>query len=308
MSDSLILIGTFFPMCPRSILLEKQMKSNLEGKTIIDVTWEKYYTGQYSWHGDNIPGLEKMKNQRIIFADASNILTENGMLAFFAYADGGIRYYVQSEQIHLPKIKKSVSHAYYAKFKLDDGSCLVINLYGWGTFFKVFNVNTSEINTECLSKSKRYPFIPKPPIDITDEEDFSFEKFQNWLLEHPNANIIESCATAKGAFRIDNPVMNYILLISKIHPRTKTRVLSDNEICLVYSNTKKMVENYKSGIHVCKQTDIFGNKVESENDILWMNSASFGKPCPICGTPIEAAPIAGTKMYFCPNCQIIKKT
>ena len=88
-------------------------------------------------------------------------------------------------------------------------------------------------------KNGRYPFLPKNPVDVTDEEDFSYNRFRDWLLANPGLNIIESCATVKGAFRIDNPVMNYILLISKVHPRTKTRALSGEETRAIFDKHGK---------------------------------------------------------------------
>ena len=300
-------MGTLPPMCPRSIFLEKQLKSALEGKTIVGANWDKHYTGKYSWHGDTIPNLEKLSGSRIIFADASCCITDNGLLVFYAYTEGGLRYYHNGEQIIIPSVKKSVTHAYYACILLFDGSCLGINQYNWGTIFKVFDVSSEKVNNKYESKNRRYPFILKSPIDITDSEDFTLEKFIKWLAANPGMNIIENCATAKGAFRIDIPVMNYILLISKVHPKTKTRALTDDEIQLIYNNTLSLISDYKSGFKVCRHTDIYGNIIEEQNDVLWMNSKTLSTPCPVCGTLIEAVPAAGTKMYFCPSCQVIKQ-
>lgn len=300
-------IGTYPPLFPRSIFIEKQIMPALEGKTIIKTSWEKYYTGKYSWHGDSVPGFDELPGQTIIFADASYILTDKGMLVFYAYTDGGLRFFDKGEAIDLQRATKSASHGYHAKIFLDNGSCLGVNQYGWGTLFKVFKVDLGEIDTQRVGKSGRYPFLPKNYIDVTDEEDFTYERFCDFLIKFPGANIIECCAAAKGAFRIDNPVMNYILHIARVHPRTKARLLTEGEIRAIFDNTKKLVVEYKSKTRVCEHTDIFGNFVPPDNDIVWMTSAVLGKPCPVCGSPIESVPAAGTKMYFCPTCQVIKK-
>lgn len=302
-----IKIGTYSPMFPRSIFNEKQLKSVLEGKTISKTSWERYYTGKYSWHGDSIQGFDELSGHTIIFADASYILTDKGVLIFYAYMDGGLRYFHEREEINLQKADKPATHGYHAKIFLDDGSCLGVNQYGWGTLFKVFKVDLGMIDYGRSGKNGRYPFLSKSPIDINDEEDFTFNRFRDWLSDNPSANIIESCATAKGALRIDNSVMNYILLISKVHPRTKTRMLTDDEIRAIFDNTVKLIGEYKSGARICGHTDIFGNVISPDNDVLWMTSAVLGSPCPVCGLPIEATPAAGTKMYYCPGCQVIKK-
>jgi len=293
-------------MCPRSIMLEKDLKPALEGKTIACADWQRYYTGKYSWHGDEVPELEELAGGKIIFAGASCILTDNGMLLIFAYMDGCVRYYEKGETIDLPVLKKSVTHGYHATIKLDDGATLGFNLYSWATFYKVFKIDTAEIDTRFACKSKRYPFIPKSPIEVTDPEDFTLERFREWLSDRPNVNIIENCATAKGAFRIDNPVMNYILRISKIHPLTKTRTLTEAEVFAIYDNTTKLVGEYRTGVRISEHIDIYGRQVVAHNDVLWMNTSVLSAPCPVCGAPIAAVPAAGTKMYYCPVCQVRK--
>ena len=300
-------LGTYPPMFPRAVFLEKQLRSLLTGMVIMKTSWERYYTGDYSWYGDVIPGFNELSGHKIVFADASCILTDKGALVYYAYSDGGLRYFREGETITYPKAVKSASHGYYAKLFLTDGSCLAVNQYGWGTLFKVFQVDLGAADVWFNGKNGRYPFLPSGPIDISDEEDFTYERFRNWLGEYPNANIIETCATAKGALRIENPVMNYILLISKVHPRTKTRALTESEMRAVYDNTLNLVRAYKSGARICGHTDIFGNVVPPDNDILWMTASTLGTPCPVCGSPIASTPAAGTKMYFCPGCQIIKK-
>jgi hypothetical protein len=300
-------IGTYPPMCPRGIFLEKQIRQALVGKTIINTAWEKYYIGNYSWHGGFIQGFDNLYDHKIIFADASYILTHKGSLIFYAYLDSGLRYFNKGEELNIQKAVKPATHGYHAKIFLDDGSCLGINLYGWATLLKVFEADLEQINDQRSNKNGRYPFLPKSYIDVTDEEEFTYTKFMDWLSANPSSNVIESCSTVKGAFRIDNPVMNYILLISKVHPKTKVRALTETEVRAIYDNTFKIIGEYKAETRVCAHTDIYGNTVQSHNDVIWMNSSVFYTPCPSCGTLIDATPAAGTKMYYCPSCQVIKK-
>jgi len=297
----------YLPLCPRSIFIEKQLKTALQGKVITNVSWEKYYTGEYSWHGDEIPGLEKTVSSRILFADACNILTDSGIHVFFSCMDGGLRYFDKGEPIRVPKAKKSISHGYHLLMALDDGSSFGANLYGWGTVIKTFEIDLGRVNSQYEGKTREYPFLPKSPIDVTDSEDFTLERFREWLSEKPGVNIVECCSTAKGAFRIENQVMNYILLKARIHPLTKARALAEDDIQTLYYTTVSVIGEYKSGYRVCEHTDIYGHAIEAKNDVLWMNSAVLNTPCPFCGSPIMSKPAAGTKMYFCPCCQVVKK-
>lgn len=284
-------------------MLTQQIKPNLESKTITGAVWEKYYEGNYSWHGDEILGLSEIIGGKIIFADASFLLTDSGKLIFYAVTGGDMRYFRKNEPVVLPKTKKAVSHAYHMKIELDDGSCFGLNLYGWGTAFKIYDVDVSQIDTRYQNRSERYPFLPKNPIDVTDPADFTLEKLQTWLFDKPSLNIIEACATSNGAFGITIPVMNYILLLSKVHPKKKVRALTLENIRAIYDNTHKIISEYQSGQRICKHINIFGKTVKAQNDVLWMNSKTLGEPCPLCGTPIDATPAAGTKMYYCPECQ-----
>ncbi|MDD4165379.1 MAG: hypothetical protein PHD66_09310 [Eubacteriales bacterium] len=77
--------------CPLSIMLKRQIKPMLEGKTITRVLWDKYYEGKYSWHGETIPGLDETVGGKIIFADASFLLTDNGKFIFYAVMNGDMR-------------------------------------------------------------------------------------------------------------------------------------------------------------------------------------------------------------------------
>ena len=181
-------------------------------------------------------------------------------------------------------------------FCFNDNSCVTLVLYGWSTRFGIRKNDMGHVT-----------IMPKSPVEVTDDTSFTLDNFKKWLIDRGNMNIVENCSTAKGAFDIYNPVMSYILLISNIYPKTKTRNIADDEIEKLYCNIKNIVEDYKSGRRICEYIDIFANNIDSKNDVVWLNSNMLGKPCPICGTPIDFTPCAGTKMYFCPNCQKIKK-
>lgn len=282
------------PSVPVSIFIDKEIKI-IENKVIKDVKCELIYEGRYSWHGASFDNLHEVVGSRIIFADAHYIYTDNSKAIDIGYFHGDLRFYTDIADIQRSKLKKPVTHGYMVTFLFDDASCLVLTLYSWSTHFaiKEFDKNTSRLKQTA--------------IDASDENDFTLERFKDFYAGREKENIIENCSTAHGAFDIDNPVMSYILLISGIHPRTKTNKLSDAEIAALYANTKTLIVDYKTGKRICEYNSIFGGKIEAKNDILKMNSNILGKPCPICGTPIDSVPCAGTKMYFCPKCQVIKK-
>ena len=280
---------------PVSLLITQQIKPLIEGKTIAEIKCETYYKGRYSWHGDSFHNLEDVKNSKIIYADSNFILTDSNHIIEFGYFTGDLRYFNDVAEINIKPSKKSETDGYILTFYFTDNSCMTLILYSWSTWFSINENNIGQPEV-----------IPKSPIEITDDIVFTLDNFKKWLAERGNMNIVENCSTVKGAFDIYNPVMSYILLISKIYPRTKTRSLSDDDIERLYNNIKNIVDDYKTGKRICEFDDIFGNKVNAENDVVWLNAGTLGKPCPVCCTPIDFTPCAGTKMYFCPSCQVKK--
>ena len=283
------------PSFPVSLLTEQQLKPIITGKIIAEIKCEIYYKGRYSWHGESFYNLDIIKNAKIIYADSNFILTDNNYIIEFGYFTGDLRYFNDVSLIDINPSKKSATDGYILTYYFSDNSCMTLVLYSWSTRFNIRKNNIGQPD-----------IIPKSPIEITDDINFTFECFKKWLNDRGNINIIENCSTVKGAFDIYNPVMSYILLISKIYPRTKTRSLSDEEIIVLYTNIKNIANDYKTGKRVCEFDDIFGNKIKAKNDIMWMNINTLGKPCPVCNTPIDFTPCAGTKMYFCPSCQVKK--
>lgn len=283
------------PSVPISIFIEKELKPLIEGKIITDAHCEMIYEGKYSWHGDSFDNLKEIVNSKITYADSHYIYTDNGKVIDIGYFHGDLRYYSDTEEIQKSKLKNPVTHGYMVTFIFHDSSCLTLTLYSWSTHFNIRAFNEHD----CRLK--------QTPIDAADEKDCTLDRFRTWLADKGKENIIENCSTVHGAFDIDNAVMSYILLISGVHPRTKTNKLSDAEIKTIFDNTTKLMGEYKSGERICQYNNIFGGKIEAKNDIMRMSSNALGKPCPRCGTLIDFVPCAGTKMYFCPKCQVVKK-
>jgi hypothetical protein len=107
-----------------------------------------------------------------------------------------------------------------------------MTLYSWSTHFSI------------RAFDKKATRLKQTTIDAADEKDLTLDRFKAWLADKGKENIIENCSTAHGAFDIDNPVMSYILLVSGVHPRTKTNKLSDAEITAIYDNTTKLIDEY----------------------------------------------------------------
>lgn len=168
----------------------------------------------------------------------------------------------------------------------------MIALSGWSCRF----------NIRKKDAAVKYPFVTKYPVDLTDEEDFTPENFRNWLDTKKNAGITEACVTVKGAFDATVSFMNYVLWMTKTHPKTKVDQLTGKQIETMYETLKQLVYEHKNHIRTCEQTDIYDHPVLAKNPAV-MDSKRYKKPCPVCGEQTDFVSGGGTKFYFCPGCQ-----
>jgi formamidopyrimidine-DNA glycosylase len=276
----------------KEILITRQINDELKGKTIRDIIIELDVIpgGSYPPNTLDFSNTDKLIEHKIIKADAGHIFAESDYFAEFCYQyDNCIGYFKNGEKITVVRKNEPKGGAFSVKFIFDDG-CLVILLNQWSCGFSIKHINT----------------LGKAPIDVFDDNDFTIEKFEHWLASHQKTNIIEACVLKEGAFNINTGIMMYVLWQSSVHPKTKVIFLSDDDIKTIYYNTKKMISEYKNGKRRVAQYDLYGNYYDSKNydslDAKW-----FAKPCPLCETNIDISTARGTKVYFCPNCQVLKR-
>ena len=97
---------------PISLLIEQQIKPCVVGKTIVEIKCERYYKGQYSWHGESLRNLDDVKNAKIIYADSNYMVTDNDYIIEFGYNNGDLRYFKNISEVNINPSKKSTSDGY----------------------------------------------------------------------------------------------------------------------------------------------------------------------------------------------------
>lgn len=286
------------PCLPYSIPISNQMSEHLQGKIIADIKCLNFYEGEYKLPTISFDNINQLIDQKIIKSNSNFIFVDNGWLCEFGYDFGFLRFYKDDVQHEVDEGKKLKTGGFIIKFIFKDKSCFYLILNGWTNRF---NVRPVEPAIDTILFRNKYP------LDVTDKEDFSFSNFKTWLNDKGRWSIIESCVLAKGAFDIKTSLMNYILWISSIHPKTKVSMLNEEEIKKIYDNTVKTINEYKAGIRNCRYVDIFGESMgEDDISITLFTSKNLNRLCPICNAPIDCISGGGTKLYFCPQCQKIK--
>lgn len=102
---------------------------------------------------------------------------------------------------------------------------------------------------------------------------------------------------------IGNIYADEILFLSKIHPETEGKNLTNKNLTDIINNTKiileKAIESGGTTIHTYTSVDGITGRFQQE--LLVHNKKS--SPCPICKTEIIKIVVNGRGTYYCPKCQ-----
>lgn len=105
---------------------------------------------------------------------------------------------------------------------------------------------------------------------------------------------------------IGNIYADEILYSSKIHPLTKGKEITQNQLDLIFQNSneilKKAIEKGGSTIHSFHPSEGVDGRFQAE----LLCYGKEGEICPRCGTTFHKIFVGGRGTTFCPNCQIDK--
>ena len=100
---------------------------------------------------------------------------------------------------------------------------------------------------------------------------------------------------------IGNAYSDEILLAAKLSPLQLTRSLSDDEIRQLFEATRATLVQWIEKLTAEARVN-FPEKVTAFRPDMSAHGR-FGKPCPVCGTPIQRVVFARNEMNYCPICQ-----
>ena len=100
---------------------------------------------------------------------------------------------------------------------------------------------------------------------------------------------------------IGNAYSDEILHAAKMSPMTLTSTLSESEIARLHDATVHTLEHWIARLRD-ETGDDFPEKVTAFRDGMAAHGR-YGKPCPVCGTPIQRIVYATNEANYCPTCQ-----
>ncbi len=152
-----------------------------------------------------------------------------------------------------------------------------------------------------------FPIDFKPstfPSVLSDEfsESFFIDFIKNTELRSLSAKAF--LATKNRIPGIDNFILHEILWESKVNPKSKMVVLSENDYINMYHAIKKVFPEVIKADGLDTQKDLFGNMGRFKTKA---SKNTLGKPCIRCGESIVKESYLGGVIYYCPECQPFKK-
>lgn len=136
------------------------------------------------------------------------------------------------------------------------------------------------------------------------EETFTLQYFQK-LLANKKVGVKNFLIDQKNIVGIGNVYVQDILFKAKLHPNQKISTLSEKEIHDLYNAIIDVLNHSIRLGGLAYETDFYGQKGKLTVD-KFLVGYKTGKPCPVCGTPIEKIRTGGTHSYICPRCQLLE--
>jgi formamidopyrimidine-DNA glycosylase len=100
---------------------------------------------------------------------------------------------------------------------------------------------------------------------------------------------------------IGNAYSDEILHAAKLSPFRMTSAMTDDEIATLHRACKQTLETFTANVRE-EVGDGFPDKVTAFREDMAVHG-KYGKPCPVCGTPIQRIVYADNEANYCPTCQ-----
>jgi formamidopyrimidine-DNA glycosylase len=266
---------------PEIYKLSKQMKDTLCGKTIqsIDLLQEKCANIPPDEFQSRVSGASikdiGYKGKWIVtkLNNNENILLSLGMGADILYFDD----------------ERKQADKYQIKVSFCDGSGYTARFWWFGKFLLVAD---DELASE--------PNIKDIAIDPSDER-FTLDYFSS-ILKGKKTQIKAFLMNQKYISGIGNMYMHDILFKARLHPQKKISDMNGEEIKLLYSSIKDVLNLSLEKGTFSYESDFFGQKGGYTMDYFFVGYKE-NQPCPVCGDKIISIKTGSTSSFICPACQ-----
>lgn len=264
---------------PDILVLAQQMNRELKGKTVRNAQFNE--KGYYN--------LSKNEFEAALIGKTIESVVGRGKWIFvklkpdwylqFGEHTGNVLYYTDEDTVH---------ETFTLRIDFTDNTAFTIQNYGM-SFIRVVREDELDIF--------EYPgTLGISPLD----EEFTLEAFNTVLEENSSKMIKAVLLDQRKIAGIGNGYFQEIAYKAKIHPKRKAGDLSEEERKTLYNAVKNVMNEALRSGGKDDTYDLY-NRKGGYKKIL--GAHALGKPCFLCGTPIEKLNIMGSITYVCPSCQ-----
>jgi formamidopyrimidine-DNA glycosylase len=163
------------------------------------------------------------------------------------------------------------------------------------------------ILTEAGSKRRASLWLVRGEQSLEQFERGGLEVLESDLTEfrerliRENHTLKRSLTDPRLFSGIGNAYSDEILHKAKLSPVKHTRRLSDEEIQRLFDATRAILIEWTDRLREESKGE-FPAKVTAFREGMAVHG-KFGKPCPICGTPVQRIRYADNETNYCPRCQ-----
>ena len=163
------------------------------------------------------------------------------------------------------------------------------------------------IFTEAGSKRQASLYFVRGAAMLAEHDPGGLEPLESTVAEFARALQREN-HTVKRALTdphllsgIGNAYSDEILHAAKMSPMKQTSQLTEAEIERLHGATIATLDGWRQRL-IEETGDAFPDKVTAFREGMAVHGR-FGKPCPVCGTPVQRIRYAANEANYCPTCQ-----
>jgi formamidopyrimidine-DNA glycosylase len=167
--------------------------------------------------------------------------------------------------------------------------------------------NGTLLMTEAGSKRQASLYLARGERSLAEHNpggieplEASYDEFAE-ALRHENHTIKRSLTDPRVLSGIGNAYSDEILHAAKMSPMKQTAQMTDDEMRQVYRATIATLSHWRERL-IHETGDAFPEKVTAFREGMAVHGR-FGKPCPVCRTPVQRIRYAANEANYCPSCQ-----
>ena len=121
-------------------------------------------------------------------------------------------------------------------------------------------------------------------------------------IQRENRTVKRTLTDPRLVSGIGNAYSDEILHRARMSPFKRTQSLTDDEACRLHVATIEILTEWTERL-MAETGDRFPERITAHRPEMAVHGR-FGKPCPVCGTPVQRIVYAETEANYCAECQM----